>query len=145
MIVVGAAVEQLLQLHLDHRQTQRLMQLDRVDGIEHHAVLIGARGSGAPLKIEGRATAHQHLAAPNLRRSRAKAVQHRCRAMGWVDGDQHVAVGHRTGPIGLWIGLQLPALRVSQIPLDQLQGAPLQAAHHQALRQRTTLARFPQQ
>ena len=65
--------------------------------------------------------------------------------MGWVDGNQHVAMGHRTGPIELRIGLQLPALGIGQISLDQLQGAPLQAAQHQALRQRTTLARFPQQ
>ena len=43
------------------------------------------------------------------------------------------------------IGLQLPALGIGQISLNQLQGAPLQAAHHQALRQAATLARFPQQ
>ena len=65
--------------------------------------------------------------------------------MGWVDGDQHVALGHRTRPIGLRIGLQLPALGIGQISLDQLQGAPLQAAQNQALRHCTTLARFPQQ
>ena len=41
MIVVDAAVEELLQLHLDHRESVRLMQVDRFDGIEHHDVLKG--------------------------------------------------------------------------------------------------------
>ena len=39
MIVAGAAIEELLQLHLDHRETHRQIQLDGFDGIEHHDVL----------------------------------------------------------------------------------------------------------
>ena len=55
----------LFQLHLQHRQSWRLMELKALYAIQHHTVLIAAAASDAALEIKGRAAAHQYITTPD--------------------------------------------------------------------------------
>ena len=51
----------LFQLHLQHRQSRRLMERKAIHTIQDHTVLIAAAASDPALQIKGRPAAHQHI------------------------------------------------------------------------------------
>ena len=55
----------MFELHLQKREAVRLMHPERLHGIQHHTVLIGAARPGAAIQIKSGAAAHQHLALPD--------------------------------------------------------------------------------
>ena len=90
----------MFELHLQHRQTRRLVELKTVNTIQHHTVLIAAAASDPAMEIKGRAAAHQHITAPDRRWCRTEAVNNWFRAVCWGDGELRLPIGQGTGPIG---------------------------------------------
>jgi hypothetical protein len=88
----------LFELHLQHRQSRRLVELEALHAIQNHTVLIAATVSDPAVEIKSRATAHQHITAPDRRRRRSQAVHHRIGAVCWGDGEPGLPISQGTGP-----------------------------------------------
>jgi hypothetical protein len=56
-----------MQLHLQHRQTRRLVELKALHAIQNHTILIAAAVSDSAVEIKSRPAAHQHITAPDRR------------------------------------------------------------------------------
>ena len=71
----------MLEQHLQHRKTRRLVELKAIHSIQNHTVLIAAVAADSALEIKGRAAAHQHITAPDRRWRWPQAVHHRIGAV----------------------------------------------------------------
>ena len=90
----------LFELHLQNRQSRRLVELETIHAIQDHTVLIAAAAADPAVEVKSRPAAHQHITAPDRRWSWPEALQNRIRAVSWGDGELRLSIGQGTGPIG---------------------------------------------